>query len=93
MKTSEILRQLADIIDAKSSEDNKDLAQQPDDIFIPPLQLKLELLKKATGVENVYDEDPENADCHGYDELDAIKKNAGISVVALDALTDDEPLE
>jgi len=35
MKTSEILRQLADIIDAKSSEDNKDLAQQP-------LQLKYE---------------------------------------------------
>lgn len=94
MKTSEILRKLADIIDAKSEEDNKDLAQQPDDIFIPPLQLKLELLKKATGVENVYDEDSENQnESHGYDELNAIKKNAGISVVALDALSDDEPLE
>ena len=43
MKTSEILRKLADMIDAKSEEDNKDLAQQPGDIFIPPLQLKLEL--------------------------------------------------
>jgi hypothetical protein len=94
MKTSEILRKLADMIDAKSDEQNQDLAQQPDDIFIPPLQLKLELLKKATGVENVYDDDPENQnESHGYDELEAIKKNAGISVVALDALSDDEPLE
>ena len=93
MKSSEILRKLADIIDAKEQEENSDLAQQPDDIFIPPLQLKLELLKKATGVENVYDEDDQNSEQHGYDELDVIKKNAGISVTALDALADDEPLE
>lgn len=96
MKTSEIIRGLADIIAAKEKEEEqseKDLAQQPDDIYIPPLQLKLELLKKATGVENVYDEDPENKNSHGYDELDVIKKNAGISVVALDALGDDEPLD
>ena len=121
MKTSEILRNLADMIDAKMQqsqsigapgrlspkiqpkqpvsidtppEDNSCLAQQPDDIFIPPLQLKIELLKKATGVENVYD-DPENEQdpSYSYDELDHIKRNAGISVVALDALGDDEPLD
>ena len=121
MKTSEILRNLADMIDAKMQqsqsigapgrlspkiqpkqpvsidtppEDNSGLAQQPDDIFIPPLQLKIELLKKATGVENVYD-DPENEQdpSYSYDELDHIKRNAGISVVALDALGDDEPLD
>lgn len=99
MKTSEILRQLADIIDTIDS-DNKtktnkesDLAQQPDDLYIPPLQLKLELLKKATNVENVYDEDLENTKPHSYDELTAIKKNAGINVTALDELVDDEPLE
>ena len=121
MKTSEILRNLADMIDAKMQqgqsigapgrlspkiqpkqpvsidtppEDTSGLAQQPDDIFIPPLQLKIELLKKATGVENVYD-DPENEQdpSYSYDELDHIKRNAGISVVALDALGDDEPLD
>ena len=96
MKPSEMLRRLADLIDAKEKEqnDSNHLAQQPDDIFIPPLQLKLELLKKATGVENVYDEESqENNESHSYDEIDVIKKNAGISVVALDALGDDEPLE
>ena len=121
MKTCEILRNLADMIDAKMQqsqsigapgrlspkiqpkqpvsidtppEDTSGLAQQPDDIFIPPLQLKIELLKKATGVENVYD-DPENEQdpSYSYDELDHIKRNAGISVVALDALGDDEPLD
>jgi len=95
MKTSEMLRRLADLIDAKEKESEKSdhLAQQPDDIFIPPLQLKLELLKKATGVENVYDEDANDEESHSYDEISVIKKNAGIPVVALDALGDDEPLD
>jgi hypothetical protein len=69
-------------------EDSSDsnLAQQPDDLFIPPLQLKIELLKKATGVESVYDES---------DELSTIKRNAGIenNPVVLNALGDDEPLD
>jgi hypothetical protein len=108
MKTSEILRNLADMIDAKQSQqqpkevkifdepkgDGSGLAQQPDDVFIPPLQLKIELLKKATGVENVYDEsDSDDAPQNSYDELNHIKRNAGINVVALDALGDDEPLD
>jgi hypothetical protein len=112
MNTSDILRKLADYIDAQQQPetteitqpeevavvepggDGSGLAQQPDDIMIPPLQLKIELLKKATGVENVYDEpDSEDEDQHSYDELEHIKRNAGISVVALDALGDDEPLD
>lgn len=117
MKPSEILRSLADMIDAQQQSigepdalapkiqpnepmstlepegDGSGLAQQPDDIFIPPLQLKIELLKKATGVENVYD-DPENDEpANSYDELDHIRRNAGINVVALDAMGDDEPLD
>lgn len=75
---------------------DSDLAQQPDDVFIPPLQLKIELLKKATGVESVYDEDgEEDKTQHHYDDLAAIKRNAGIdtSPVVLDALGDDEPLD
>jgi hypothetical protein len=118
MKPSEILRNLADMIDAQQQSisepgalapeiqpeepvntlepagDGSGLAQQPDDIFIPPLQLKLELLKKATGVENVYDEaEQEDEMAHSYDELNHIKRNAGINVVAIDALGDDEPLD
>lgn len=36
---------------------DSDEDEQPDDIYVPPLQLKLELLKKAAGVESVYDAD------------------------------------
>jgi hypothetical protein len=43
-------------------------------VMIPPLQAKLELLKKATGVDNVYDSE-------GPDELDDIKKLTGIKAV------------
>lgn len=122
MKPSEILRQLADMLDAQQTsdtssieepgalspeitpkqsasvtqgtEDMSGLTPPPEDLFLPPLQMKLELLKKATGVENVYDEEEaEDGQSHSYDELDAIKRNAGISVVAIDALGDDEPLE
>jgi hypothetical protein len=111
MNPSDILRQLADYIDAQQTKstkvlqpeevdvvqpegDGSGLAQQPDDIMIPPLQLKIELLKKATGVENVYDEpESEDEEQHSYDELEHIKRNAGISVVTLDALGDDEPLD
>ena len=30
--------------------------QSPEDLFVPPLQQKMELLKKAVGVENIYDD-------------------------------------
>jgi hypothetical protein len=118
MKLSDIMRDLADLIDANQnlktddtssqsvdyeientsdSSSDSDLAQQPDDLFIPPLQLKVELLKKAVGVESVYDEDDDKEDSaqHSYNELSAIKRNAGIDTnpVVLDALGDDEPLD
>lgn len=111
MKIGEILRQLADMIDThqsdraqtddyssdyESEEGDSGLTQQPDDVFVPPLQLKLELLKKATGVESIYDDgdDEEELNKHSYDdELAVIKRNAGFSVAALDALSDDEPLD
>lgn len=75
------------------TEPDTGLAQAPE-LFLPPLQMKLELLKKATGVDNVYDEESvEDEEQHAYDELAHIKRNAGINVVALDALGDDEPLD
>ena len=94
MKPSEILRSLADMLDAKAQEQTPELAKQPDDLFVPPLQLKLELLKRATDVENIYaDEEEEQRAANSYDELDMIKRNAGINPVVLDALGDDEPLD
>ena len=57
MKIAELLRNLADVIDLerqsteKASSNEGDLAPQR---FVPPLQLKLELLKKAVDVNSIY---------------------------------------
>jgi len=63
--------------------------EKPEDVegavMVPPLQAKLEILKKSEGIPNVYDE-------QGSDELAAIKKNAGLSA-AQHAAADDEPLD
>ena len=42
-------------------------------VFVPPLQAKLEILKKSEGIPNVYDKVGEQ------DELESIKKHAGIT--------------
>lgn len=78
---------------------NQDAAD--DDTMVPPLQLKLELLKRAVGVDNIYDDDradeTEGAPQAGedIDELEIIKKNAGLnpSAVVISAAGDDEPLD
>jgi len=114
MKSSEILRSLADMLDNLSGEkptpspteqhlsniksaisDNSEKAEEAEENlgeFIPPLQQKLELLKKSVGVDNYYDEDTDGCAC---DELDLIKKNAGISpnTTAIMTLSDDEPMD
>ena len=106
MKASEILRKLADVIDSQDTAevgtgdhnrntlkpvevDNVDHAEGS--VFVPPLQQKIELLKKATGVESIYDE-PED---HGAseDEIAAMKRNAGIRPVVIQVASDDEPLD
>ena len=58
--------------------------------MVPPLQAKLELLKKATGVENHYDS--EDTPCDGAEdaELTLMKQRAGIPVVAVHELADDD---
>jgi hypothetical protein len=95
MKPSEILRSLADMIDSRSKESDSNLEQQPDDLFVPPLQLKMELLKKAVGVDNIYNDSENEESPHGYDDLQVIMRNAGLDVnpVVLSALGDDEPLD
>jgi len=81
-------------------------AKPPEDLFLPPLQQKQELLKKAVGVENVYDdgnpveqeqhdsmddsEDEDETNEPKQDELSRIKQLAGVPVAAVQELSDDE---
>jgi hypothetical protein len=66
------------------------LADMEDEKFVPPLQAKIELLKKATGVASTYDGDGEK------DELSRITQMAGIKKphpVVQDMAGEDEPLD
>jgi hypothetical protein len=104
MKISDIMRDIADLIDQKMGQEPSgdpaagnatqtrmstvDVAE-PEDVdantMVPPLQAKLELLKKSEGVPNVYDDED-------TDELTVIRKNAGITTAQQEA-SDDEPLD
>jgi hypothetical protein len=55
------------------------------DTWMSPQQQKLELLKKAVGVESEYDEEESDCGCE-HEEMTILKRNAGI----LDALGDDD---
>lgn len=85
MKIGELLRHIADAVDAEDNQSDvaipngPDLNAQageygdsPDKVSIGPLQQKHELLKKATGVEN-------NVDQFADDELAQMQQNAGIA--------------
>ena len=83
LRASEFLKKLADLIDCvetsadESSNKPTDPNEQPP--MVPPLQQNIELLKKATGVESIYDDQPsENTD---NAELTRVKKNAGLPMV------------
>lgn len=79
-------------VDAPENQD----AGADDEVMIPPLQLKTELLKKAVGVDSVFDPGEPRADqAHDNqpDELDIIRRHAGVPMVAISELGDDEPLE
>ncbi len=90
------------------------------DVMIPPLQQKIELLKKAVDVDNFYDDSKIDGTAHANspinltvnipagqsdtkidltvndqsaDDLDQIKKLAGVPVAAVFDAGDDEPLD
>jgi hypothetical protein len=54
-------------------------------VMVPPLQAKLEILKKSEGLPNAYDGEGE-----GDDELVAIKKNAGLTAAQHEASEDND---
>jgi hypothetical protein len=106
MKMSDILRDLADLIDQKQQGDRgADMSQNStqqrmepaepkepelDDnpVMVPPLQAKLEILKKSEGMPSVYDN---NGDAVNS-ELEVIKKNAGLSAAQHEASEDNDVL-
>ena len=49
--------------------------------MVPPLQQKMNLLKKAAGEDNAFDAQGELAHDGEHDELDDIKKIAGLTVM------------
>lgn len=69
-------------------------AGEDDETFVPPLQLKLELLKRAVGVDNVYDDeraDEVNSESGQEDEIAVMQRRAGIVPVMMSV--DDEPFD
>lgn len=86
-------------------EDGTPLVKQPDDKMVPPLQLKLELLKRAVDVENIYSENNDNQDplASNYKTtpmseeeraaLESMKKAAGVNALIRNEMSDDEPLD
>ena len=86
MKTAEILRKLADLVDTVECDASSGPEETaPDELgtMVPPLQQKIEILKKSQGIDNVYDQQS--------DELDQVKRNAGLAVTV--AAEEDEPFE
>lgn len=109
MKAAEILRKLADVIEQNSSEGDRPTNSVPhaeltavevDDTDntesstpIPPLQAKIELLKKSMGMDNAYDSEATPCDSAEDAELALIKQRAGVPVMAVQEMADDEPYE
>jgi hypothetical protein len=101
MNTAAILRALADMIDKHSASQQQEpqraiLSPQPQeptpepelDKMVPPLQQKMELLKKAVGVPSEFDGVGDDEGGH-KDEISIIRKNAGMNPVVVSAATDD----
>jgi hypothetical protein len=95
MRLADILRTLADKMDNIESGSGNDAmaaatqgmdgtVPSSDPLMIPPLQQKLEILKKSAGIDSFYDGEP--------DELDDIKKLTGIKAVMQNETDDDEPI-
>ena len=78
--------------------------KEPEELFLPPLQQKQELLKKAVGVENVYDdggpehqheteqeqEQQDDMSTERQDIVDRIKQLSGVPQAAIQELSNDD---
>lgn len=114
MKASEILRKLADVIDNQEEPSQPvDQSQQPVTStsgiegqaqvntvsMVAPLQQKLEIMKKAAGIDSMYDDGEEVCDvcgqnpcaCEQGDDVADIKRLSGIPLIQI--TDEDEPFE
>lgn len=104
---SEILRKLADMFDSENNPSTLSpveatpAEQDKEEIMLYPLQQKLELLKKAVGVDNAFDTEEEPQEeptcgCGGSDEysdeMAIMKKNAGIAPIAATMVASEDDL-
>lgn len=76
--------------------------REPEELFLPPLQQKQELLKKAVGVENIYDDgtamdqeeqataQEDDMSAERQDIVDRIKQLSGVPTAAVQELSNDE---
>ena len=84
MKMSDILRHVADQMDhAEHDENDMGVPMEQDNpaTMVPPLQQKLEILKKAAGEHNAFDAYDHLTHDGEHDELDDIKRIAGLTVM------------
>ena len=86
MKIADILRKVADEMDRQPHGDEVHelgvpMEKDNPETMIPPLQQKLELLKKAAGEDNAFDAQNELEHDGEHDELDDIKRIAGLTVM------------
>ena len=83
MKMSDILRHVADRMDQSEPDNEIGVPMEKDNpvTMVPPLQQKMNLLKKAAGEDNAFDAQGELAHDGEHDELDDIKKIAGLTVM------------
>jgi hypothetical protein len=99
MKLSDIMRDIADLLDQQVDDQQggatnthlkpvqapePELSDEP--LMVPPLQAKLEILKKSEGMPNVYDGEGSS------DEIALMKKRAGISTAQHEASEDNDVL-
>jgi hypothetical protein len=85
---------------AKTPEELPNSSDEPPlDTMVPPLQQKMELLKRAVDIDNIFDGTSVDKTTNGQEdykqEIQSITKNAGIKppIAAIMALTDEEPLD
>ena len=86
MKIAELFKHMIDLLDQEEQAQTQ--APTPDDelgVMVPPLQQKIEILKKSQGMDNIYDQSAEE------DELDVVKRNAGLAIIT--TAEEDEPVE
>ena len=91
MKVAEIFKHVIDLLAQEeqanqSQPDSEENATDNVGVFVPPLQQKMEMHKKAHGLDNIYDQ----VNDQQPDELAVIKKNAGLTNINSE---EDEPFD